>query len=185
VDEHKSRPSKFYDTFKPFISNKSKELAAIYLKTKGVKAVKDQTEVAEILANYFTSATLSMGGDHVNNFTEEDRSDNSSVKTIRETYKETNFEFKLFTVAEVEQALEKINPKHSSGWDTGLQPKLLKKMATGAAVSLTSLYNNCTEQTERLAQRREDRWASGHPYLRRRPIGGYKLSPYHLPYSCR
>jgi len=118
-----------------------------------------------------------MGGDHVNNFTEEDCSDNSSVKTIRETYKKTNFEFKLFTVAEVEQALEKINPKHSSGWDTGLRPKLLKNMAKGAAVSLTSLYNNCTEQTEYLAQRMEDRWASGHPYLRRRPIGGYKLSP--------
>ena len=168
-----------------FISNKSKESAAIYLKTKGVKAVKDQTEVAEILANYFTNAALSMGRDHVNNFTEEDCSDNSSVKTIRETYKETNFEFKLFTVAEVEQALEKINPKHSSGWDTGLRPRLLKKMAKGAAVSLTSLYNNCTEQTEYLAQRMEDRWASGHPYLRRRPIGGYKLSPYHLPYSCR
>lgn len=31
ADEQKSTPSKFYDTFKPFISNKSKESAAIYL----------------------------------------------------------------------------------------------------------------------------------------------------------
>ena len=60
----------------------AKESTAIYLKTKGDNAVKDQTEVAEIPANYFTNATLSMGGDNVNNFTEEDRSDNSSVKTI-------------------------------------------------------------------------------------------------------
>ena len=28
----------------------------------------------------------------------------TSVKTIRETHKETNFEFKLFKVAEVEKA---------------------------------------------------------------------------------
>lgn len=84
------------------------------------KAVKDQTEVAEILASYFTSAALGIGGDRVNNFTEEDHSDHSGVKTMRETHKETNFEFKFVTAAEVEQPLEKINPKKSSGWDTGL-----------------------------------------------------------------
>ena len=72
MDEHKSRLSKFYDTFKPFISNKSKESAPIHLKTKGDNAVKVQTEEAEILANHFTDAALSMGGDHVNNFTGKD-----------------------------------------------------------------------------------------------------------------
>lgn len=87
ADEHKSRPSKFCDTFKPFISNKSKESAAIRLKTEG-EAVNDQMEVAEILAKYFTNATLSIGGDHLNNITEEDHSDHSSVKTIREAHKE-------------------------------------------------------------------------------------------------
>ena len=71
ADKHKSRPSKFYDTFKPFISNKIKELEAIYLKTEGDNAVKDQTEVAEILTKYFTNAALSIGGDHVNNIKEE------------------------------------------------------------------------------------------------------------------
>ena len=147
ADEHKSRPSKFYDTFKPFISNKIKESEAIHLKTEGDNAVKDQTEVAEILAKYFTNAALSIGGDHVNNIKEEDHSDHSSVKTIREAHKETNFEFKLFTVADVEQALEKINPKKSSGWDTGLPPKFLKNLAKGTAASLTSLYNNCIEQS--------------------------------------
>jgi len=54
----------------------------MYLKTKGDNGVKDQTEVAQILANYFPNAALSMGGDHVNNFTEDDHSDHSSVKTI-------------------------------------------------------------------------------------------------------
>ena len=103
--------------------------------------------MAEILAKYFINAALSIGGDHLNNITEEDHSDHSSVKTIREAHKETNFEFKLFTEAEVEQALEKINSKKSSGWDTGLPPKLLKKVAKGTAAALTSLYNNCIEQS--------------------------------------
>lgn len=103
--------------------------------------------MAEILANYFTNAALGIGGDHANNFTGEDHSDHSSVKTKHETRKETNFEFKFFTAAEVEQALEKINPKKSSGWDTGLPPKLLKNAAKGTAASLTSPYNNCIEQS--------------------------------------
>ena len=50
-------------------------------------------------------------------------------------------------MAEVEQALENINPKKSSGWDTGLPPKLLKNVANGTAASLTNLYNNCKEQS--------------------------------------
>ena len=92
---------KFFDTFKPFIINKSKESAAIHLKTEGDNTVKDQTEVAEILANYFTNVASSIGGDH------EIKSRKrtivtTAVRTIRETHKETNFEFKLLTVAEVE-----------------------------------------------------------------------------------
>lgn len=56
----KSRPDKFYDTFKPFISNKSKETTAIYLKTEGNNVVRDQKEVAEKLAGYFTDAALNI-----------------------------------------------------------------------------------------------------------------------------
>lgn len=65
-----------------------------------MNGVKDQTEVAEILANYFTNAAQSIVVDHLNNFTEEDH-------TIRETHEETNFEFYFLRVAEVKQALEK------------------------------------------------------------------------------
>lgn len=37
-------------------------------------------EVAEILTNYFAKTALGIGGDNVNNFTEEDHSDHSGVK---------------------------------------------------------------------------------------------------------
>ena len=105
------------DTFKPFISNKNKESAAIHLKTEGDNAVKGQTEVAEILAKYFTNAVLR----YYWRITSHKR---TIVTTAvlrpyeKPGHKGTNFEFKLFTVAEVEQALEKINLKKSSVWDT-------------------------------------------------------------------
>ena len=91
---------------------------------------------------------LDIGGDHVNNITEEDHSEHSSVRSIREAYKENDFDFKLFSVPEVQQALQKINSKKSSGWDLGISPKLLKSVAKGTAASLTNLYNNCIEQGE-------------------------------------
>ena len=59
-----------------------------------------------------------------------------------------DFDFKLFSVPEVQQALQKINPKKSSGWDSRISPKLLKSVAEGTAASLTRLYNNCIEQGE-------------------------------------
>ena len=104
--------------------------------------------MAEILANYFTDAALNIGGDHVNNLTEEDNNEHNSVRSVREGYKENNFDFKLFTTVEVQQAIEKVNPKKSSGWDSGISPKLLKNVAKGTTTYLTKLYNKCTEKGE-------------------------------------
>lgn len=54
TEEHKDRPDKFYDTFKPFISNKGKGSTTIHIKTKENNSVeKNQNEVAETLASYF------------------------------------------------------------------------------------------------------------------------------------
>ena len=150
TQEHKSRSDKFYDTFKPFISNKSKDSVATHLKSEpDNKVIPGQKEVAEMLASCFTNAASSIGGDHVINFTEEDHNNHSSVRTIQEGYKETNFEFSLFTTTEVQKALENINPKKSGGWDIGITLKLLKpNVAKGAAASLTSLFNSCIGQNE-------------------------------------
>ena len=45
-----------------------------------------EKEVAETLATYFTNVALDIGGDHVNNLMEEDHSEHSSVRSIREAY---------------------------------------------------------------------------------------------------
>lgn len=92
--ELNARPDRFYSTFKPFVSNKTKESTEVSLKSEESKIVKNQTEVTEMLANYFTNAASSIGGNHVNNLTEEDHDDHKSVKAIREAYEGMKFEFK-------------------------------------------------------------------------------------------
>ena len=102
MEEHEDRPDKFYNTFKPFISNKGKGSSAIHLKTKENNNRKNQSEVAETLARYFTNAALNIGGDHVSRLTEEDHSENDSVKSIQEAYEENCFDLKLLTPNEVQ-----------------------------------------------------------------------------------
>lgn len=91
------------------------------------------------MARHFTNAALNIGGDHVSRLTEEDNSEHDSVNSIQEAYEENYFDFKLLTPNEGQWALENINPKKSSGWDSGVSPKLLKNAAKGTAISL-SLY---------------------------------------------
>ena len=45
-------------------------------------------------------------------------------------------------------ALENINRKKSSGWDSVVSPKLLKNAAKGTPISLTNLYNHCIEKSK-------------------------------------
>ena len=50
--ELKSKPSEFYNAFRPFINSKTKESALISLQTEESIVVQDQFEVAEQLVNY-------------------------------------------------------------------------------------------------------------------------------------
>ena len=151
MEEHKDRPDKFYNTFKPFISNKGKGSSAIHLKTKENNMKKNQSEVAEMLARHFTNAALNIGGDHVSRLTEEDHREHDSVKSIQEAYEENYFDFKLLMPNEEQWALGNINPKKSSGWYSGVSLKLLKNVAKGTAISVMNLYNHCIEKSKRLA----------------------------------
>ena len=129
-EELHSNPSAFYNTFKPFISDKVKESPEICLRTKEGKVTSNQPEVAELLANYFTTAASSIGGDHVNNLTESDHRDHSSMKVIRKAYDGSRFNFTKFSQGEVTTAIEKLNPRKSCGWNPGAPPKLLKTVGS-------------------------------------------------------
>ena len=104
--------------------------------------------VAERLASYFTHTAARIGGEHVSRLTERDHDNHSSVMEIRKAYKDDHFDFEILGKEQVQDALKTINPKKSCGWDPGAPPKLLKKVASGVAPSLTSLYNNCIKLSQ-------------------------------------
>lgn len=132
-DEIKTRPNKFYNTFRPFISSETKKSTSICLRSEGGEIEKDQTAVAERLPIYLTTTAESIGGDHVSSLTESDLENHSSVWAIRDTFNDTHFDFQTFIKEQVQDGLEKINPKKSCGWDPGVSPKLLKIIASGIA----------------------------------------------------
>ena len=117
----------------------------ISLQTEEGIVVQDQFEVAEQLVNYFITAAASIAGDNVISITEENHDNHGNVKTLREVYQGTHFEFNRVSIDEVQRALENNNPNKSCGWDTRAPPKLLKKVASGIAPSLTTIYNSCIE----------------------------------------
>ena len=105
--------------------------------------LRSQFEVAEQLANYFTTAAASIASDNVISITEENHDNHGSVKNIREVCQGTQFEFNSVNKDEMQKTLENNNPNKSCGWDPRAPPKLLKKVACGIAPSLMTLYNSC------------------------------------------
>ena len=53
-EELKSKPSEFFNTFRPFISTKAKDTNAICLKSEDGEVEKDQNVVAELLVGHFS-----------------------------------------------------------------------------------------------------------------------------------
>ena len=148
-EELREKPSEFYKTLKPFITDKVKDFPTICLRTSEGTVKTNHPEVAEILADYFNTAALSVRGDHVNNLTGRDHEKHSSVKVIRETYKtypDSLFEFRTFGLDEATLTLEHLNNKKYSGWNPRITPNLLKKVARGVSPSHTSLYNECIHE---------------------------------------
>ena len=125
-DELKSKPRNFYKTFRPFLSDKSKDGTNICLKIDE-KVEQDQLIVAEVLADYFTTAADDIGGDRVKNLTTSDLKHHNSVNTIQNAQDWTRFEFKPLGMVDVRNALENIKTRKSPGWDA-IPPKFSRSL---------------------------------------------------------
>ena len=82
-EELKSNQGSVFNTLRPFISGKTKDSNMICLQSEGCR-VEGQIEVAEQLANYFTTAANSIAEDHVTSIREENLDNHSSINAIRE-----------------------------------------------------------------------------------------------------
>ena len=66
----KAKPSEFYKTFRPFLSDKKQSISEIHIKVNG-RIEKGKEKVANVLANYFSTMANDIGGAGVNCLTEE------------------------------------------------------------------------------------------------------------------
>ena len=78
-EELKSNQGSVFNTLRPFISSKTKDSNMICLQSEGCRV-----EVAEQLANYFTTAANSIAEDHVTSIREENLDNHCSINAIRE-----------------------------------------------------------------------------------------------------
>ena len=120
--------------------------------------VTDQAEVANLLADYFTSVASNIRGDHVNSLKENIHQEDASIKAIRETKLGSKFDFKLVDEVQVAKALDKLQPRKACGWNPSATPSLLKMAANGVAPSLTHLYNDCIITKEWPRQWKMGKW---------------------------
>ncbi|XP_028405238.1 uncharacterized protein LOC114527742 [Dendronephthya gigantea] len=153
-EELKSKPGEFFNTFKPFISSKTKDTNVICLKSDDEEVEKDQKVVAELLADHFNTVAANIGGNHVINLSENDHRNHSSIRIIESKHRGNKFEFNDFSKEEVQSALENLNLRKSYGWDVTALPKLLK----GMAPSLTRLYNKCINSGEWPSEWKRGEW---------------------------
>ena len=65
---------------------------------------------------------------------------------IETIYSNSSFQFKHINTKDVQDLFENLNPRKSCS-DTGLMPKLMKKVAEGIAPSVKNLYKRCTENS--------------------------------------
>ena len=95
---------------------------------------------------YFSTIASDIGGNHLISLTENEFNNHSSVQMIETIYRNSSFQFKHINTKDVQDLFENLNPRKSCR-DTGLMPKLMKKVAEGVAPSVTNLYNRCIENS--------------------------------------
>ena len=76
-------PRDFFNTFQPFISNKTAKNNPISLNIDGNVTKNDAVAIANCFANYFANVALTIGGQHVHDLLEEDHQYNTSIKSIK------------------------------------------------------------------------------------------------------
>ena len=91
-EEMKSKPHDFFDTFRPFLTNKTKDANPIFLKSKHKDGIiENQKQVAETLDNYFPTIASDIGGNHVVSLTENDFNNHSNVQMIETNHSNLHF----------------------------------------------------------------------------------------------
>ena len=140
VRKRKSSPKDFWNTFKPFISQKSSQnQGAITLRENEI-IVNDEKSVCNILNNYFITMADEITSNTENKNTSQDA--DRSLEVIKNLIHDDNkqFEFENVDITLVTKKLKNINSKKSAGFD-GIPPKMVKLCCVEIAPALTNIIN--------------------------------------------
>ena len=106
--------------------------------------MKDQTQVANTFANYFSSIASEIGDARTLQLTKDQLKDHPGVQVIENHKNVVNgpqFEFAEITKAEVVEVLRDVNPRKSMGHDM-IPPKVLNMTSDALFSSLTAILIN-------------------------------------------
>jgi hypothetical protein len=147
----------FWETIKPFMSDKCIEHGSYILLKEGDSIINDQNQVCEIFNSYFSNVATDIGfQDCLPNDIKptmildiiEKHKHHPSIEKIRQhNMSNMHFKFNEVSLHTIEQMLLKLNPKKSAGFDQ-IPPKLFKVGAKSISPHLTLLVNSSIQTSE-------------------------------------
>ena len=127
----------FWDTLKPFISNKGPSTNCDIILNEDNKIITDQNEITEIFNDFFVNVASNIGED-------ESSLDLENHPSIREIINNRDqnitFSFSPVEPGEVSKIIRKLNPKKATGTDS-IPPKFVKMANEQLTPALTKLIN--------------------------------------------
>ncbi len=131
----------FWQTVKPFLTNKGAHGNDTITLNENGKMIHDQSQVANIMNDFFTNVA-----DHIGQDTDLGLTDHPSVEAIRANNPNvTKFEFQPVTPADMEKIIKKLDKKKATGCD-GIPPKLIKIAHEKVAPILSQLVNTSMKE---------------------------------------
>ncbi|KAL4227059.1 hypothetical protein ACF0H5_015033 [Mactra antiquata] len=147
-----SKQTNFWDTVKPYFSNKHKSAQAKIILNEDSKVISDTPEVAEIFNDFFVNVAGSIGEDYVF----DPKSHPSLDRINNQNFKQVSFMFELTNEENVCKVINKFNVKKATGVDN-ISVKMLKIAKPAIVQPLTNIINisiskNCFPDKLKLAQ---------------------------------
>ena len=145
-----SNNKQFWDTVKPFLTNKSNRTNQISL-LENDKVISDTNEVCNILNNYFINIASNIPVPlDINSLTTQGvidaYSNHPSIKCIRNNVtSQNNFSFQTVSSSQIKQKIKCLKTNKASGYDM-LPAKLIKLASETLSVSLMPIINNSLKQ---------------------------------------